>query len=63
LLILSIVQSKLIQYNKTMLKDLIKALKDLLALLYTSVQNQVLNKYYLVIKQAYLESVNPIKWH
>jgi hypothetical protein len=37
--ILSIVQSELIQRNKTTLKDLIKALKDLLAPLYTSVQN------------------------
>jgi hypothetical protein len=23
----------------------------------------VLNKYYLVLKQAYLRGVNPIKWH
>jgi hypothetical protein len=23
----------------------------------------VLNKYYLVLKQAYLGGVNPIKWH
>jgi hypothetical protein len=23
----------------------------------------VLNKYYLVLKQAYLKGVNPIKWH
>jgi hypothetical protein len=46
-----------------MLKDLVKALKDLLALLHISVQNQVLDEYYLVIKQAYLGSVNPVKWY
>jgi hypothetical protein len=44
-----------------MLKDFIILLKELLALLYISVQNQVLNKYYLVLKQAYLRGVNLVK--
>jgi hypothetical protein len=61
--ILSVVQSELIQRNTTTLKDLVKALKDLLAPSHTSVQNQVLDEYRSVIKQAHSGSVNPVKWH
>ena len=59
--ILSVVQAELIQRNATTLKDLIISLKDLLALSHTSVQNQVLEEYRLVLKQAHLRSVNPVK--
>jgi hypothetical protein len=59
--ILSVVQAELIQRNATTLRDLIISLKDLLALSHTSVQNQVLEEYRSVLKQAHSESVNPVK--
>ena len=61
--ILSVVQAELIQRNATTLRDLIISLKDLLAPSHTSVQNQVLEEYRSVLKQAHSGSVNPVKWH